>query len=145
MLSISASAVPFLRALVEGEDRGAGIREGQTEGTRRESEGGGEDGRREDIRGLRVFVEKGGCAGLQYGMKVDGWQEGDRISEKEGARVLVDAQSAPFLNGAELDYCDDLTGTGFRIVNPNAARSCGCGTSFEPVQSSETGSESAQS
>lgn len=108
MLAISASAVPHLQAL---------IGEGASEG-----------------HGLRVFVERGGCAGLQYGMKVDGTREGDFISERDGSKVFVDAESVPFLKGAELDYCEDLTGTGFRIVNPNAARSCGCGTSFEPAQ-----------
>jgi len=106
MLAISAAAVPHLEALLK-------------------------EGACEAERGFRVYVEKGGCAGLQYGMKVDSRQEGDAISERGGARVFVDAQSAVYLQGAELDYCDDLTGTGFRIVNPNAARSCGCGTSFE--------------
>ena len=87
--------------------------------------------------GLRIFVQKGGCAGLQYEMKVDQAAQGDLLSERDGALVMVDEQSYAFLKGAELDYCDDLTGTGFRIVNPNAARSCGCGTSFEPARDSE--------
>jgi iron-sulfur cluster assembly accessory protein len=82
--------------------------------------------------GLRVYVEKGGCAGYQYEMKIDVGRPGDLFSEKNGVRVMVDEQSSPFLRGAHLDYCDDLMGTGFRIVNPQAARSCGCGTSFEP-------------
>jgi len=84
--------------------------------------------------GLRIFVQKGGCAGLQYEMKVDQASRGDLLSERDGALVMVDEQSYGFLRGAELDYCDDLTGTGFRILNPNAARSCGCGTSFEPAR-----------
>jgi iron-sulfur cluster assembly accessory protein len=84
--------------------------------------------------GLRIFVQKGGCAGLQYEMKVDRASLGDLLSERDGALVMVDEQSYGFLRGAELDYCDDLTGTGFRILNPNAARSCGCGTSFEPAR-----------
>ena len=87
--------------------------------------------------GLRIFVQKGGCAGLQYEMRVDQVAKGDLLSERDGAVVMVDEQSYAFLKGAELDYCDDLTGTGFRIVNPNAARSCGCGTSFEPARDSE--------
>lgn len=116
MLSISASAVSHLNSLVQGAGGGA------VEG-----------------RGLRVFVEKGGCAGMQYGMKVDEWKEGDMVSEREGARVFVDPASVEYLKGAELDYCDDLTGTGFRIVNPNAARSCGCGTSFEPSEAAGAG------
>jgi iron-sulfur cluster assembly protein len=82
-------------------------------------------------------VEKGGCAGLQYEMKIDQVQEGDSVSERDGVCVMVDEASRPFLAGAELDYCDDLTGTGFRIVNPNATRSCGCGTSFEPAPTVE--------
>ena len=83
--------------------------------------------------GLRVYVEKGGCAGLQYEMKIDHVRQGDSVSERDGVLVMVDEASRHFLAGAELDYCDDLTGTGFRIVNPNASRSCGCGTSFEPA------------
>jgi iron-sulfur cluster assembly accessory protein len=58
---------------------------------------------------------------------------GDLIAEAEGVRVFLDAASAELLHGAELDFCDDLVGTGFRLQNPNAARSCGCGTSFEPA------------
>ena len=87
--------------------------------------------------GLRIYVEKGGCAGFQYEMKVDQVRQGDLVSERDGAFVMVDEQSFTFLKGAELDYCDDLTGTGFRMVNPNATRSCGCGTSFEPSQDLE--------
>jgi iron-sulfur cluster assembly accessory protein len=83
--------------------------------------------------GLRILVEKGGCAGMQYAMKLDLRQEGDVLSEAGGARVFMDPASAALLRGAELDYCDDLVGTGFRLQNPNAARSCGCGTSFEPA------------
>ena len=83
--------------------------------------------------GLRILVEKGGCAGMQYAMKLDVLREGDVLSEEGGARVFMDAASAALLRGAELDYCDDLVGTGFRLQNPNAARSCGCGTSFEPA------------
>ena len=83
--------------------------------------------------GLRILVEKGGCAGMQYAMKLDVRREGDVLSEAGGARVFMDPASAALLRGAELDYCDDLVGTGFRLQNPNAARSCGCGTSFEPA------------
>jgi iron-sulfur cluster assembly accessory protein len=82
--------------------------------------------------GLRVSVEKGGCAGYQYEMKLDNMRPGDSVTERDGAQVWVDAQSGSFLQGALLDYCDDLMGTGFRILNPRASRSCGCGTSFEP-------------
>ncbi len=84
-------------------------------------------------KGLRVFVERGGCAGLQYGMTLDDPSTEDAVVERDGVKVLVDPESAAFLRGATLDYADDLAGTGFRLNNPNAARSCGCGTSFEPA------------
>ncbi|MCB1100057.1 MAG: iron-sulfur cluster assembly accessory protein [Verrucomicrobiae bacterium] len=84
-------------------------------------------------RGLRLLVERGGCAGMQYAMKVDTRAEGDSVFGREGVHVLVDAESLVYLSGVELDYHDDLTDSGFKINNPNAARSCGCGTSFEPT------------
>jgi len=84
--------------------------------------------------GLRIFIDKGGCSGLQYGMNLDAPQAGDEIVERDGVKVLIDTASLGFLHGATIDYCDDLTGTGFRIQNPNAKRTCGCGTSFEPEQ-----------
>lgn len=82
-------------------------------------------------KGLRIFVERGGCAGMQYGMTLDNAQPGDEVIEKEGTKVLVDAESLGFLQGSTVDYSDDLAGAGFRILNPKAVRSCGCGTSFE--------------
>ena len=85
-----------------------------------------------DGAGLRIFIDKGGCSGLQYGMSFDAPKDGDEIVERDGVRVLIDGESLGFLRGANIDYCDDLTGTGFRIQNPNARRTCGCGTSFEP-------------
>ena len=86
-------------------------------------------------KGLRVQIAKGGCSGLQYEMALDAQKEGDAIVEKEGVEFLVDRESADYLRGATLDYRDGLTGAGFHIVNPNAARTCGCGTSFEPARS----------
>lgn len=83
--------------------------------------------------GLRLAVEKGGCAGLQYAMSLGGPQEGDEITERDGAIVAVDPDSSTQLEGCTIDYSDGLTGAGFRIINPQASRSCGCGTSFEPV------------
>ncbi len=77
---------------------------------------------------------------MQYAMKLDACREDDLMSEAGGARVFMDPASAALLRGAELDYCDDLVGTGFRLQNPNAARSCGCGTSFEPTQPETGGS-----
>jgi iron-sulfur cluster assembly protein len=82
--------------------------------------------------GLRLAVERGGCAGLQYSMNLGAPQEGDSVSERDGAVVAVDPESLTHLSGCTLDYTDDLTGAGFRIINPKATRSCGCGTSFEP-------------
>lgn len=84
-------------------------------------------------KGLRISIDRGGCAGLQYGMNIDAPKAGDAVIERDGVQVLVDAGSADFLRGSTIDYCDDLAGAGFRIQNPNAARSCGCGTSFEPA------------
>lgn len=84
-------------------------------------------------KGLRLFVEKGGCAGMSYAMQIGAFSEGDEIVERNGARVFVDAESLPYLDGCQLDYVDALNDSGFKIENPNAARSCGCGTSFEPA------------
>jgi Iron-sulfur cluster assembly accessory protein len=83
--------------------------------------------------GLRLSVHKGGCAGLEYGMEIADRQEGDSICGEPDARVFVDGGSLRYLDGCTLDYADDLAGAGFRILNPKAARSCGCGTSFEPA------------
>jgi len=82
-------------------------------------------------KGLRVFVETGGCAGMQYGMQFDEAKQGDQRIEQNGVEVLVDAYSVGYLAGATIDFEDGLTGAGFKITNPNVARSCGCGSSFE--------------
>lgn len=87
-----------------------------------------------DRKGLRVQIAKGGCSGLQYEMSLDVAKEGDAVIEREGVEFLVDDESAQLLRGATLDYHDGLTGTGFQILNPNAARTCGCGSSFEPAR-----------
>jgi iron-sulfur cluster assembly accessory protein len=80
---------------------------------------------------LRVSVEGGGCSGFQYKFDVERAKADDDILiERDSAVVLVDPASAPFLAGSELDYVDDLIGASFRVVNPNATASCGCGTSF---------------
>jgi iron-sulfur cluster assembly accessory protein len=100
MLTVTDSAAQHLQALVREQD--------------------------DPAKGLRIFIEKGGCAGLQYGMTLD------------GVKVLVDPESAGFLAGATIDYSDDLAGAGFRIKNPNAVRSCGCGTSFETADTDST-------
>lgn len=88
-------------------------------------------------KALRLMVQKGGCAGLQYAMKLDDPSEEDTVIDASGAHVVVDRESLAFLDGSMVDYSDALTDTGFKITNPNAARNCGCGTSFEPAVSGE--------
>ena len=80
---------------------------------------------------LRVYVEGGGCSGLQYGMVFDEKRADDVVTEFFGVSVLVDSFSAGYLKGAVVDFSDALTGGGFKISNPNARQSCGCGKSFE--------------
>jgi len=80
---------------------------------------------------LRVSVEGGGCSGFQYKFDlVPEADDEDLVIERDGATVLVDPISLPFLAGSELDYVQDLIGASFKITNPNASSSCGCGTSF---------------
>src|SRR5262249_23816433 len=82
-------------------------------------------------KSLRVYIEGGGCSGLQYGMTFDDKREGDLIVESFGVTVLVDPVSADYLRGSTIDYSDALTGGGYKITNPKAKSSCGCGKSFE--------------
>lgn len=80
---------------------------------------------------LRLAVEGGGCAGFQYRFALDdGPQPGDLEVETDGATLVVDDVSLPFVAGATVDFVETLGGAAFRVVNPNAASSCGCGTSF---------------
>lgn len=80
---------------------------------------------------LRVYVTGGGCSGFQYGFAFDeAVAEDDSVIEKDGVRVLVDAMSFPYLAGAEVDYQEGLQGARFVVQNPNAASTCGCGSSF---------------
>ncbi len=80
---------------------------------------------------LRLSVSGGGCSGFQYGFELDEkHEEGDVVIERDGATVVVDEMSLLYLTGSELDYVEDLTGSYFRVHNPNAQSSCGCGTSF---------------
>lgn len=108
MINVTDNAVRQLRSLLESHDAPEG-------------------------KGLRVEIAKGGCSGLQYEMSLDSQKAGDAIVERDGVQFLVGSESADFLRGATLDYHDGLTGAGFHFVNPNAARTCGCGTSFEPA------------
>ena len=80
---------------------------------------------------LRVSVEGGGCSGFQYKFDTERAKaDDDIVIEKSGATVLIDPVSLDYMAGAEVDFVDDLIGASFRVVNPNATASCGCGTSF---------------
>jgi len=80
---------------------------------------------------LRVYVQGGGCSGFQYGFTFDEEiQDGDTEIENAGVTLLVDPMSVQYLMGAEIDYREDLSGAQFIIRNPNAATTCGCGSSF---------------
>ena len=80
---------------------------------------------------LRIAVEGGGCSGFQYKFDVERDRaDDDLVIERDSAVVLVDPSSVPFLAGSEVDFVDDLIGASFRVENPNATASCGCGTSF---------------
>jgi iron-sulfur cluster assembly protein len=81
---------------------------------------------------LRVMVVGGGCSGMSYKLGFDKESPGpsDKVFEKEGVKVIVDAKSFLYLTGTELDFSDGLNGTGFTFTNPNAKRTCGCGSSF---------------
>ena len=104
VLSLTEGAVEQLKTLLVSEDKG---------------------------RSFRVYVESGGCSGLQYGMVFDGKRADDLTTEVEGVSVLVDPFSATYLKGAIVDFEDGLNGSGFKVKNPNALLSCGCGKSFE--------------
>ena len=85
----------------------------------------------EDVIGLRIYVKGGGCSGYQYGMSFESnMEEDDTVIEKGEVKVIVDSQSAPLLNGAEVDYVDSLQGSGFAIKNPQAKSTCGFGSSL---------------
>lgn len=85
----------------------------------------------EDDKALRIAVVGGGCSGLSYKMS---WEvepnEGDKVTVVDGLPIVIDPKSFLFIRGIELDFSDGLNGTGFTWNNPNAKRSCGCGTSF---------------
>jgi iron-sulfur cluster assembly protein len=88
-----------------------------------------------DVAVLRVAIEGGGCSGFQYGLGFDrGPVEGDHEFVCEGVRVVVDPFSAPYLSGAQVDYLETIQESGFKIDNPNAVASCGCGHSFQVAE-----------
>ena len=80
---------------------------------------------------LRVAVSGGGCSGFQYGFTLDDTVQDDDVTiERDGVKVVIDSTSIDLLAGAQIDYVEELSGAAFRITNPNAASSCGCGNSF---------------
>ena len=107
-MELSASAATQLRALLAEK----GLDAGRT--------------------GLRLSVEKGGCAGMQYTMIIAERSAEDTVIERDGARLFVDSGSLQWLEGCVIDYEGGLSGAGFRVNNPHIVRTCGCGTSFEP-------------
>src|SRR5437773_8534766 len=82
-------------------------------------------------KNLRIYVEDGGCSGMQYGMVFDEKRPDDFTVDAFGLSVLIDRFSADYLNGAVIDYLDGLNNAGFKISNPTARHTCGCGKSFE--------------
>jgi iron-sulfur cluster assembly accessory protein len=81
-------------------------------------------------KSFRVYIEQGGCSGMQYSMTFDERRADDLFAEMHGVIILVDPFSAQYLRGAVVDFSDSLTAGGFKITNPNARQSCGCGKSF---------------
>ncbi|HYY14602.1 MAG TPA: iron-sulfur cluster assembly accessory protein [Chthoniobacterales bacterium] len=110
MINVTQNAARQLRALLEQQSQRTG-------------------------KGLRVHVAKGGCSGMHYEMSLDEKRAGDNVVQHDGVEFFIDNQSAQYLRGATLDFHDGLTGVGFQIVNPNASRTCGCGSSFEAAPS----------
>lgn len=88
--------------------------------------------------GLRVFVAGGGCSGMQYGMALEAEARPyDHVVDHEGVKIFIDPTSMMYLEGATIDYVDSIMGGGFKIENPNAASTCGCGTSFKAKNGAE--------
>src|SRR3954453_5940441 len=87
--------------------------------------------------GLRVGVRGGGCSGFQYQLAFDEQRDDDVIFESSGLKILVDAQSLPYVDGSEIDYVESLQGAGFQVNNPNVVAACGCGSSFRVADEEE--------
>ena len=79
---------------------------------------------------LRLSVDGGGCAGFSYRFALGEVEEGDKVGETDGVRLVVDPVSYDLLDGSQVDYVEDLGGASFKVTNPNAASGCGCGSSF---------------
>ena len=82
-------------------------------------------------KALRVYVQEGGCSGMEYGFGFDDKKADDTVIQVDGLQVVVDPKSAPLLEGSTVDYVETLEGEGFAVTNPNATGGCGCGTSFK--------------
>ena len=82
-------------------------------------------------KGLRIYVETGGCSGMSYAMEIAARKPGDEEFTTCGMKLFVEERGLVYLAGSVIDYKDGLTGAGFRITNPNAKHTCGCGKSFE--------------
>jgi len=81
---------------------------------------------------LRVGVKGGGCSGFSYTLDIDKiFAESDQVFEEKGIKIVIDAKSFIYLGGTQVDYVENLTGSGFSFSNPNATRTCGCGSSFQ--------------
>jgi iron-sulfur cluster assembly accessory protein len=92
---------------------------------------------------LRVFVSGGGCSGFQYGMALeDKIRDKDLVYKQHGVQVVVDEISIDYLNGSTIDFVDEVMGSGFKIENPNAVSSCGCGNSFRTKDDPASGDSS---
>lgn len=105
VVSLTPDAVRQVRLMIEGDAGNAG-------------------------KCLRVYVEEGGCSGMQHAMTFDEKREGDFVAEFDGVPVVVDRVSAEHLRGTQIDFSDALTGGGFKVNIPRAQASCGCGKSF---------------
>jgi iron-sulfur cluster assembly accessory protein len=92
---------------------------------------------------LRVAIQGGGCSGFQYGLGFDNVAEGDVQLDLEGVPVVVDPFSAPYLRGTTIDFLNSIEESGFKIDNPNATASCGCGHSFTVAEGEEPGDDAA--
>jgi iron-sulfur cluster assembly protein len=86
------------------------------------------------MAGLRVGVRGGGCSGFQYQLAFDEQRESDVVFESHGLKLLVDAESLPFVRGSTIDYEESLQGAGFKVNNPNVVAACGCGSSFRVAE-----------
>lgn len=92
---------------------------------------------------LRVYIAGGGCSGFQYGMALEGnIRPEDNVFEQNGVKMVIDEVSINYLRGATIDFVEDVMASGFKIINPNAASTCGCGSSFRTQNDGDPSEES---